>query len=94
MANTNSQQLIETVQNSIFLDREYKVFLINFIKKTPEKYLKNFSKYLAEMESNQSDIIKKLISADPDFPKKFEKMKSRGLKEFINVGIIDNLKNV
>ena len=77
MPNNRQRTIIERVRNSIFLDPDYKQFLLEFVKSTPAKYLGSFEKYIRSLDKEQKQFMKNVVKKNPDFLGEFELLKNK-----------------
>lgn len=76
-------QIIKRIKESIFLDKDYKKFLIDFIKDMPEKNLNIFSKYIEEMKEEQDKFINKALKLHPEIIEEFKVIKKKKISKSI-----------
>lgn len=68
---------MEGIKNSVFLDQDYKRFLLGFVESTPEKYLGNFEKYVEKLEEEQGRFMQDVLKKNPNFLEEFNVLKKK-----------------
>jgi hypothetical protein len=83
MSDDRQQKIMKGIKNSVFLDPEYKQFLLEFVKSTPGKYLENFEKYIQKLEKEQNEFIQDIVKKNPDFLEEFKILKKKKIAKTI-----------